>query len=194
MPRRVFLLLGHPDNDSFCAAAAEIYRDAAEAAGAPVRYWRLGDLDFDPVLHKGYKKVQNLEPDLLRVQEDILWADHLVFVYPMWWGSMPALMKGFLDRVFHPTFAFSFDSPTSYKWKGLLKGRSARLILTMDGPPLLIDLLYQNPAIRMMKGMTLHFCGVRPVRVTQLGSVKRASRAKMAKWRMDLEDLGRTQT
>ncbi len=189
--KHVTVILGHPDNDTFCGSLAEVYAAAAEEAGAMVRRIRVADLTFDPVLHKGYKTVQPLEHDLLEAQRDIAWADHLVFVYPMWWGSMPALLKGFMDRVFHPGFGFQFDSPTSYTWKKLLRGRSARLIITMDGPPSIIRLLYRDPAVHMMKGMTLEFCGVSPVRVTEFGPVKRATRARRLIWQMEVEDLGR---
>ena len=191
--KKTLVILGHPDPDSFCASLARIYAAAAAAAGAPVRTLDLGDLRFDPVLHKGYKTIQPLEPDLLAAQEDVLWAEHLVFAFPLWWGAMPALLKGFLDRAFHPGFGFQFHSDTSLLWHKLLRGRSARLLITMDGPPVLIRLLYQNPGVHMMKGMTLEFCGVSPVRVSQFGSVKRASRARRLKWQMDVEDLGRQQ-
>jgi len=143
------------------------------------------------VLHRGYKVAQELEHDLQAARRDILWAGHLVFVYPLWWGAMPALLKGFVDRVFTPGFGFQFESERSYIWRRLLHGRSARLIVTMDGPPLLIRLLYQNPGIHMMRDMTLEFCGVSPVGVTLLGSVKRATRARRLLWKMDVEDLGR---
>ncbi|MFP4500632.1 MAG: NAD(P)H-dependent oxidoreductase [Candidatus Hydrogenedentota bacterium] len=189
--KHVTVILGHPDNDTWCRTLAETYAKGAESAGARVRRIRLADLSFDPILHKGYKTIQPLEPDLLKAQRDIAWANHLVFVYPMWWGSMPALLKGFLDRVFHPGFGFQFDSDTSYTWKKLLCGRSARLIITMDGPPRLIRLLYKDPAVHMMKGMTLEFCGISPVRVTEFGPVKRATRARRLLWKLEAEDLGR---
>lgn len=191
--KKTLIILGHPDAASYCGHLAECYARGVEEAGAPLRRVNLGDLNFDPVLHEGYKSIQPLEPDLKRVQKDLLWADHLVFVYPMWWGSMPALLKGFIDRAFLPSFSFKFKDDTSYQWKGLLKGKSARLLITLDGPPLAVRLLFQDPAIRSMKGMTLKFCGVNPVRVSQFGSVKRATKARRILWRLQVEDLGRKQ-
>ncbi len=188
--KRTLIIMGHPDSESYCGALANYYASGVQQAGAPLRRIDLGALAFDPVLHKGYKEVQPLEPGLQRAQADITWAQHLVFVYPLWWGSMPALLKGFLDRVFVPGFGFQFHGDESLMWDGLLKGRSARLIITSDGPPLILRLLYQSPGIHMMKGMTLEFCGVRPVRVSQIGSVKLATRARKLKWKMDMEDLG----
>ena len=98
MYRQVLVVLGHPCSDSLCAGLATAYADAARAAGAQVRVLRLGSLVFDPLLHAGYRQVQTLEPDLVAAQQDILWAQHLVWVYPIWWGAMPALLKGFIDR------------------------------------------------------------------------------------------------
>ena len=98
MSRQVLVVLGHPCSDSLCAGLATAYADAARAAGAQVRVLRLGSLVFDPLLHAGYRQVQTLEPDLVAAQQDILWAQHLVWVYPIWWGAMPALLKGFIDR------------------------------------------------------------------------------------------------
>lgn len=193
MSKRTLIIVGHPDTDSLCGLLADEYQYGAESAGAEVRRINLGGLDFDPVLHKGYKTIQKLEPDLLQAQQDILWAEHLVFVYPMWWGSMPALLKGFIDRTFHPGFGFKFHDSESYLWDKLLKGRSARLMVTLDGPPLAVRLLFSDPAIQAMKGMTLEFCGIKPVRVSQFGSVKRATKARRLLWRMEAEELGRKQ-
>lgn len=189
--RRILIILGHPDLESLNAATANTYEDAAEQAGHEVKRINLAELHFDPVLHKGYKVIQKLEPDLKEAQKLILWAEHLVFVYPMWWGSMPALMKGFIDRTFHPRFAFKFNSPESYLWDKLLKGRSARLIITTDGPPAAIKLLFSNPAVRAMKEMTLEFCGIQPVGVTMLGPVKRATKARQILWKIEVEELAR---
>jgi len=191
--KRTLVVLGHPDADSYCGALADEYQAGAEGAGAEVRRVNLDELDFDPSLHKGYKVIQQLEPDLLALQEDILWAEHVVFVYPLWWGSMPAVMKGFIDRAFHPKFGFRFMSDTSYMWRGLLTGRSARIIVTMDGPPVAIRLLFQDPQIQSFKNMTLKFCGFNPVRVSQFGPVKRSTRARRLLWKYKARELGAEQ-
>lgn len=86
------------------------------------------------VLHDGYNQVQLLEPDLVQAQADITWAEHLAFVYPIWWGGIPALMKGFFDRIFLPGFAFKYREGKAFPDK-LLKGKTAHLLVTMDTPP-----------------------------------------------------------
>ena len=91
------------------------------------------DLDFNSILKHGYRQWTELEPDLLMIQQDIVDADHLVFEYPTWWGTCPALLKGLIDRVFLPGFAFKYRDNSLF-WDKLLKGNTARLIVTMDTP------------------------------------------------------------
>ena len=86
MPQRILVILGHPCGTSFCSALADAYIHSANLAGHQVRVLPLRDLSFDPVLHHGYTQIQALEPDLLSAQSDILWATHLAFVFPIWWG------------------------------------------------------------------------------------------------------------
>lgn len=181
MGKRITLVLGHPDAGSYCGALADTYAQAARQAGHEVKLIRLGELDFDPVLHQGYKTVQPLEPDLQAAQAAITWANHLVFVYPLWWGAMPALLKGFFDRVFLPGYAFKYrrNSPL---WDRLLSGRSAQVFTTMDTPPWYYRLVYSMPAHHQMRKTILEFCGIRPVRITSFGPLRHASDARKAAW------------
>ncbi len=126
--KKIFVLLGNPDKESFSGTVADTYVEAAKAAGHEVERINLGDLTFDPILHKGYKAIQALEPDLLRVQEVWKWADHVVIIYPNWWCTMPALLKGMFDRMYLPGFAFNFDKATG-KIIQRLKGKTAHVIV-----------------------------------------------------------------
>lgn len=171
MTKRVLVILGHPDSASFCGALAESYISGAVSAGHDVKVLRLGDLAFDPILHQGYRKVQELEPDLVAAQEAIQWAQHLVFVYPNWWGAMPALLKGFFDRVFLPGFAFKYR-PNSILWDKLLTGRTAHLIVATDTPAWYYRWVYRAPGHNQMKRTILGFCGIRPVKVSSFGPIK----------------------
>jgi putative NADPH-quinone reductase len=189
MPKSVLIVLGHPAQDSLCAALAQAYADGARQAGHAVELLRLADLRFDPVLHEGYKVVQPLEPDLLRAQEAIRRAAHLVFVYPTWWGGMPALMKGFFDRAFLPGYAFKYRAGSPW-WDRLLAGRSADVITTMDTPPWFFRLVYGSPGHRQMVRTILHFSGIRPVRLTAIGRVKDTPPAWKAKWIERVRRLG----
>ena len=174
---RTLIVLGHPDKQSFCASLADSYERGAKEKGGDVERINLIDLRFDPILRNGYRKIQNLESDLVEAQRLIKWANHIVFVYPVWWSGPPALLKGFIDRVFLPNFAFKYRE-NSTNWDKLLTGRSARLILTSDAPIAWLYLAYLHPALNMMKKATLEFCGVSPVSVTSFGSIKNANEKK----------------
>ncbi len=181
MGRRVLVIVGHPSEKSFDLALAENYAHAARESGHEVRLLLLNQLDFDPILHEGYRVVQPLEPDLQEAQKAILWAEHLVFVYPIWWGSVPATLKGFLDRVFLPGFAFKYVEGKIFP-KQLLKGKTSHLLVTMDTPPWYFRWVYRAPGIHQMKKTTLEFCGVRPVKTLLFGPVIGSKQQQRENW------------
>lgn len=178
---RVLLIMGHPRRNSFCAALAGAYKKRADEIGITVRELTLPDLDFNPdVTHEDILE-QTLEPDLREAREAIGWAQHLVFIYPIWWGMMPALLKGFLDRILLPGFAFA-EREEKGGYVGLLKGKSAQVITTMDTPPWVVKFILRSPGHRAFSLATLRFCGIRPVRVRMFGPVKTSTPATRRKW------------
>lgn len=181
MTPRTLVILGHPSATSFCSALAETYVHAAKDAGHEVRVLRLGDLAFDPVLHTGYSEVQALEPDLLSAQSDILWATHLTFIFPIWWGGIPALMKGFIDRTFLPGFAFKYRAGKAFPDK-LLKGRTAHLLVTLDTPAWYYRWFYRMPGIHQMRKTTLGLCGIKPIKTLLFGPVLGSTAAQRHRW------------
>ncbi|MGL4598337.1 MAG: NAD(P)H-dependent oxidoreductase, partial [Bacteroidia bacterium] len=187
--KKILLLLGHPDSNSFNAALADAYKKGAIASGAEVQEIKMGELNFDLSLKHGYRERMELEPDLIAAQEKIRWAEHLVWVYPVWWGSVPAVMKGFLDRVFLPGFAFQ-KRENSVWWDKLLTGKTARLICTMDQPPWYYRLINRAPTHFMMKKMVMEFCGVERVGITSLGIVRNSADQKRVDWLRKVEELG----
>src|SRR5690606_25819341 len=124
---------------------------------------------------------QYMEQDIYEAQCLVAWADHLVFVYPTWWGTMPALMKGFLDRVFTPGFAFEEIEETQ-SWEKLLKGKSAQLITTMDTPLWVYRWIYKNPGHNALGQATLRFCGIYPVRSLSFSPIKYSSEEQRQLW------------
>lgn len=184
----MLVILGNPNKKSLGAALAKAYKEGAEKSGAEVKELILIDLNFDPVLRLGAETKQELEPDLIKSQELILWADHLVFVYPGWWATMPALLKGFLDRVFSSGFAFKYYGKG--KIKKLLKGRSARVIMTMDTPAWFYRLFYDSCGFKAMKRGVLWFCGISPVRTMGIGPVYDSSDEKRKKWINKIKKIG----
>jgi NAD(P)H dehydrogenase (quinone) len=189
MPK-ILLINGHPDKESFNFAIAEAYKKGALSSGAEIQEIVIRDLQFNPNLPFGYRQRTELEPDLLDAQEKIRWADHLVWVYPVWWASVPAIMKGFIDRVFLPGFAFQ-KRENSVWWDKLLKGKSARIISTLDQPAWYYWLVYRQPSNNAMKKLTLEFCGISPVRVTTIGPIRLSKASYREKWLGKIEALGR---
>lgn len=187
----VLIILGHPRTDSLCGALADAYGKGASEAGTEVRRLDLATLDFDPDVHTPSPNQQAFEDDIRKARALILWAEHLVFVYPTWWGTLPALLKGFLDRALTPDFAFNTcEGGTGYQ--GLLGGRSAQLITTMDTPPLIHRLVYRQPGRNAMARATLGFCGIRPVRSLVCGSVKDSSLQQRQLWLEQAHRQGRS--
>ncbi|NTU98375.1 MAG: NAD(P)H-dependent oxidoreductase [Chlorobiaceae bacterium] len=191
MNKNILIILGHPDSESFCGAIASAYESGAKVSGRQVKRIDLGRLRFDPVLHKGYREIQPLEPDLLEAKEAVVQADHIVFAYPVWWGAPPALLKGFFDRLFLPGFAFRFDGAKSVSWQRLLSNRSARLLVTMDTPPWYYRLVYRMPGHNQMKRTILNFCGIHPVRISEFGPIRTSNTGQRRKWLDEASALGR---
>lgn len=186
---KILIINGHPDAESFCAALHEAYKRGATASGADVRELVLRELIFDPNLAFGYRQRMELEPDLVRAQELIRWADHLVVIHPVWWGSLPSVMKGFIDRVFLPTVFFEKLADSKFRWKKMLTGRSARIIYTLNTPRL-FWWLAGRPSYNALKWTTLGYCGVRPIRGTAIGIMRLSSVEQRKKWLHKVERLG----
>jgi len=190
--KNILIINGNPDKESFCFDLAMSYKQGAEQAGTHCKMINLIDLDFNPILNFGYRQRTELEPDLLEAQKQIADADHLVFVYPTWWGTYPALLKGFIDRVFLPKFAFKYREDSLF-WDKLLKGKSARLIVTMDTPKWYYSLVYRSPGHNSMKKGILGFCGIKPVAITSFGPIKSSNETKRNNWLKKVNKLGKDQ-
>ncbi len=192
MNRKILIINGHPNKDAFSFGIATAYKSGAENSGAEVKEIIIADLNFNPNLQFGYQKRTELEPDLTDAWEKIKWADHLVWVHPVWWGGLPAITKGFIDRLFLPGFAFQYIENSKW-WDKLLKGKTAHIITTLDQPSWYYWLVYGRPSVNQLKKSTLQFCGVKPVKVTYIGIVKTATTDLRKKWLVKVEGLGRKQ-
>lgn len=186
----VLLILGHPREESLSYALGEAFEEGARQAGASVRRLALAQLEFDPHVRASSPRKQAFEEDVCRARRLIQWADHLVFVYPTWWGTVPALLKGFIDRVFTSGFAFNeIEGGTGYE--PLLTGKSARLITTRDTPGWVYRWIYRQPGHNAMKRTTLGFCGVEPVRISSFGPVRDSRPAEREQWLNEVRQAGR---
>ena len=184
--QNILIINGHPNKDSFNFAIVNAYKKGAISRGAVVKEIIIADLKFNPNLQFGYQQRIELEPDLIIAWEKIKWADHLVWVHPVWWGGLPALTKGFIDRVFLPGFAFKYRENSVF-WDKLLKGKTAHIITTLDQPSWYYRFVYGRPSINQLKKSTLEFCGVKPVKVTYIGIVKTADFSLRGKWLAKVE-------
>ena len=186
---KIVIINGHPDGKSFSHALQKAYKDGALRARKEVEEIVLSDLDFSTNLRFGYRKRTDWEPDLLNAWNKILQADHLVFIFPMWWASMPALMKGFFDRVFLPGFAFQYQEKSPFP-KKILKGKTSEIITTMDTPVWYCKWILGNPGIKLLKNSILGFCGVKNKRTTYFSVVKTSDGKQRQKWLSKTERLG----
>lgn len=189
--KNVLIIDGHPDRDAerFVHALADSYRRAAESAGHTVRTIRLCDLEL-PWLRGAAEFEAAPPPIVAKQQEQLRWADHLVLVYPLWLGTMPALLKAFLEQVLRPGFAFGTAGSRGLP-KKLLAGKSARVIVTMGMPAFFYRLYYRAHSLKSLERNILAFVGIAPVRATVLGNVAGTAARTRAKWIAEIEELGR---
>lgn len=178
MGKRILVILAHPaqEHHTFGAALADAYTEGATSGDNEVRHLAIAQLEFDPILHEGYRKEQPLEPDLVEAQRLIKWADHLVFIYPMWQFMIPALLKGFLERVFQRGFAFHLAGKNPLK-AGMLDGKSARLIQTMGMPAWAYRWIFRAHGARAFRQI-LRFCAISPVRISYFGTIEGSGAAR----------------
>lgn len=191
--KKIFLLLGHPDKSGLCGKLADAYEAGAKEGGHTIERMNLGEMQFDPILHKGYRAMQDLEPDLKKFQELVTASDHLVIVYPVWWVGMPALLKGLFDRAWLPGSAFRYIKTKSGKrtifWHRLFRGKTARTILTSGTAPWLVEFLPGNVNAQLKWGI-LWFAGFR-VRSTWYGPSENQPEERVNKWLAEIKSLGR---
>jgi putative NADPH-quinone reductase len=187
--KKVVIINGHPNKKSFNFGIASAYKKGAIESGADVKDIVIADLAFNPNLQYGYQERMEWEPDLKEAWSKIIEADHLVWIHPVWWGGLPAVTKGFIDRLFLPGIAFKYKE-NSVWWDKLLKGKTAHIITTLDQPGWYYWFAYGRPSVNQLKKSTLEFCGVKPVKVSYFGIVKTTDNLKRDKWLGVVERLG----
>lgn len=187
--KKILIINGHPNPESFNFGIAESYKSGAIASGAQIETITIAALKFNPNLQFGYQKRTELEPDLLESWEKIKRADHLIWIHPVWWGGLPAITKGFIDRLFLPGMAFQYRE-NSVWWDKLLKGKTAHIITTLDQPGWYYRLFFGRPSINQLKKSTLEFCGVKPVKVSYIGIIKGSEEKQRKKWLEKVYNFG----
>jgi putative NADPH-quinone reductase len=190
IPRRILIIQGHPDvtGDHFCHALADSYDAGASAAAHEVRRVDVARLDFPLLRSKKEWDSGSVPSALAAVQKEIAWADHLVLIFPLWLGDMPALMKGFLEQVARPGFAIG--KPDHKGSMQLLRGRSARIVVTMGMPAFVYRWYFGAHAIRSLERNILRFVGMAPVRRSLIGLVEGKDRSRRTRWLAAVGRLG----
>lgn len=192
MNKRITLIQGHPDgaNRHFCHDLARAYQLGAEAAGHTVRVVDVGQLEVPWLRSQAQWQDGALPASLQPAQDAIGWAEHLVLVFPLWLGDMPALLKGFLEQVARPGFAFKAEGGNPFGKKGLT-GRSARVIVTMGMPALLYRYYFRAHSVKNLERNILGFVGIAPVRETLIGLVDTLGDEGRGAWFSKVGQLGR---
>ncbi len=191
MTTRIAIIQGHPDPQGhhFGHALAEAYARGAAEANHEVRTIDVATLEF-PVLRTQQDFENDTPPDAIRHAQDVIgWADHLVIVFPLWLGTMPALLKAFLEQVLRPGFATSTMEPGK-PWTKRLKGKSARVVVTMGMPALVYRWYYGAHGVKVLERNMLNFCGIRPVRRSLIGTAGGANAVRQ-KWLRTMHAFGR---
>ena len=187
---RILVLQAHPDGQErhLCHALADAYAEGASAGGHEVRRLDVASLEF-PVLRSPEDYLHGeIPPGLTSAWEDIAWAQHLVFVFPLWLGTMPAMLKAFLEQVARPGKAYAAEQK-GFPRK-LLTGRSARLIVTMGMPAFFYRFWFRAHGLRGLERSILNFVGIAPCRESLFGMVDGVSESRRQKWFNVLRKLG----
>lgn len=189
---RIAIIQGHPDpvGNHLCHALGEAYAKGATDAGHDVSTVNVAHLDF-PLLHSQndwHLGKESTPPGLHEAQQTCVDADHFVLIYPLWLGTMPALLKGFLEQVFRPGIALSYGEGFP---KALLKGKSARIVVTMGMPALAYRYYFRAHSLKNLQRNILGFVGIGPIRSTLFGMVEAVSDKKRAAWFGKMQALGR---
>ena len=190
--KRIVIVQGHPDpgGGRYGHALADAYRQGALEAGHEVELLPVAEFDFPLLRTKKDFDGGNPPEAIRRCQQAIARADHLVIVHPLWLGSMPALLKGFLEQVFRPTFAFEKSDKPGRTGAKLLKGKSARVIVTMGMPALAYRWFYGAHAVKSLERNILAFTGFGPVRRTLIGMVESRDDSGRKKRLAEVRKLG----
>ncbi|MBM3529311.1 MAG: flavodoxin family protein [Alphaproteobacteria bacterium] len=186
---RIMIVVGHAQHTTFCEALGRAYRDGAESAGHSVRLFVLSQMQFDPILREGYRTTQTLEPDLADAYATLAACDHLVLIFPLWCGDMPAILKGFIERILQPDLIARENTENAMNWR-IFSNKSARIVMTMGMPVSIYRWYYRGHALKLLKRNILHFIGIKPARDTLYGMIGTSKPQQRERWLDEMRALG----
>jgi len=183
MPKSILIIQGHPDAERrhFGHALAESYHAGAAEAGHTVVEIAIATLEL-PLLRRAEDWAQPTTlPGMLAAQKAIAAANHLVFIYPLWLGDMPAMLKVFLEQVSCGGFVMAVDAKG--RWERKLDGKSAHIIVTMGMPAFVYRWYFMAHSLKSFARNILGFSGVSPIATSIVGSVDgEASAPHRVRW------------
>jgi NAD(P)H dehydrogenase (quinone) len=185
----IMIVVGHPQRATFCEALGRAYAKGASDAGHTAKLFLLSEMNFDAILHDGYRKQQPLEPDLRAAYEALASSDHLVLIFPLWCGDMPAILKGFIERILQPDLIARDSTESAMNWH-IFTNKSARIIMTMGMPISIYRWWYRGHALKLLTRNILRFIGFKPVRHTLYGMIATSKAAERERWLREVEALG----
>jgi len=190
--KRITIIEGHPDlsKEHFGNALVEAYARGAIKAGHEVKRLSVAELDLPVLRSKEEWESENTLSPIQQSQDAITWADHLVIVYPLWHGTMPAMLKAFFEQVFRPGFAISKDE-SGKMWKKQLTGKSARIVVTMGMPALFYRWYFRAHSLKSLERNILAFCGIGPIKSTLIGMIETIDENKRKQWIDKVAMLGK---
>ena len=178
--KKIFVIDCHPRRLSFSQSLFEQYIKGSQDAGHEVKSMRLSEMDFEIDLAQ-HNDDADLEPSIVEFQQKIIWSEHVMLVFPLWWGFMPAKMKGLIDRAFLPQFAYAYEAGSALP-KKLLKGRSVDVLVTSDTPNWYFKWLYKAGAFKIMRMQIFEFVGFKPARFKMISSLRNSSEKMRLQW------------
>ena len=193
MKKQILIIQGHPDTQKthYGHALADIYELAAKEAGHDTKHLIVADLNF-PLLRSKHDFDYEKPPEVIQqAQGDILWADHIVIIYPLWLGTMPALLKGFLEQVFRPSFGMYFPESGGFPEK-LLKDKTARIIVTMGMPALFYRWFFFAHSLKSLQRNILKYSGIKHIKTCTIGTVEKGNKKKLSAWLLRVKKIART--
>ena len=192
MSKRIVIIQGHPDSthSHFGHLLAEAYAESAKQSGHQVKTLNVAKLNFSLLNSEDEFENQSPANDIQEAQDAIMWAEHIVILYPLWLGTMPAILKGFWEQVLRPGFAMTSGDRNSWP-KKLLKGRSARIVITMGMPAFIYRWFYGAHSLKNLKRNILGFCGISPIKDTLIGSIENMSDSEREAWLKKLKELAK---
>ena len=188
--KQILIINGHPDGLSYNHALSKAYKKGASNTTENISEINISELNFNPNLEFGFRKRTELESDLKLAIKKIKEANHIVWFFPLWWASYPAIMKGFIDRTFLPGITFQLDEET-HEPIGLLKGKSSTVFITSDTPSSYDKEVMKQPVLHQFKTGTLEYCGITPVNVSYISTISDSTKEFRDNWINKMFEFGK---